>query len=257
MENIKIFICTHKETIFKKGEIYIPLLCGADYHKEIKILGDNTGDNISIKNKNYCELTGIYWIWKNINSDYIGVCHYRRYFNLKKIHRIDEKDLERGIKLSEEKIKFFLEKNDMIVSEELKLYPNVEEQYKKYHRIEDLKNLKKIITKNCEEKYIVAMNKVLKEDIIYPCNMLIARKEVFDDYCKWLFGILFELEKEIEISEDSYQARVFGFLSERMLRVYIEANKLKIKEVKVTRIEENLKLKFYKKIKYEFKMKFY
>lgn len=84
MENVKIFICTHKETRFKKGEIYTPLLCGADYHKEIKILGDNTGDNISIKNKNYCELTGIYWIWKNINSDYIGVCHYRRYFNLKK-----------------------------------------------------------------------------------------------------------------------------------------------------------------------------
>lgn len=256
MEKLKIFICTHKETILKKGEIYTPLLCGADYHKEIKLLGDNTGDNISIKNKNYCELTGVYWIWKNVNSDYKGICHYRRYFNFKKIHKIDEKDLERGIKLTEEKIKFLLEKNDMIVSEKLKLYPNVEKQYKKCHRIEDLENLKKIITKNCEEKYIVAMNKVLKEDIIYPYNMLIARKEIFDDYCKWLFGILFELEKEIVISEDLYQARVFGFLSERMLGIYIEGNKLKVKELNVTMLEKNLNLKLRKKIKYYFRLFF-
>lgn len=100
------------------------------------------------------------------------------------------------------------------------------------------------------------MNKVLKEDIIYPCNMFIARKEIFDDYCKWLFGVLFRLEKEIEISKDLYQARVFGFLSERMLGIYIEANKLKVKELNVTMLEEKLELKLWKKIKYNFKLLF-
>ena len=77
--------------------------------------------------------------------------------------------------------------------------------------------------------------------------MLIARKEIFDDYCKWLFGILFELEREIEISKDSCQVRVFGFLSERMLRIYLEADKLKVKELNVTKLEENLKLNLLKK----------
>ena len=86
--------------------------------------------------------------------------------------------------------------------------------------------------------------------------MLIARKEVFDDYCKWLFGILFELEREIKISEDSYQARVFGFLSERMLGIYIEANKLKVKELNVTMLEKKLNLKLRKKIKYYFRLLF-
>lgn len=254
MENIKIFICTHKETILKKGEIYIPLLCGADYHKEIKILGDNTGDNISIKNKNYCELTGIYWIWKNINSAYKGICHYRRYFNKKNIGEIYVGDIEKGIKLEEKDIKNILETYDVIVGKPEKGYPNVEEDYNRNHKKEDMEKLKEIIYQNCENKYVVAMEKILKGNKFYPCNMIVAKKEIFDDYCKWLFGILFKLEKETKISKDPYQARVFGFISERMLGIYLEANQLKIKELNVTKLEENLKLNLLKKIKYYFKL---
>lgn len=256
MENVKIFICTHKETIFKKGEIYIPLLCGADYHKEIKILGDNTGDNISIKNKNYCELTGIYWIWKNINSAYKGICHYRRYFNKKNIEQLKYEDLERGVNLSKNEIESILDKYDIIVGKKVKGKPNLKENYGKSHRIEDLKKLEEIILKNCEEKYRLATEKVLREDKFYPCNMLLAKSKIFNDYCEWLFGVLFKLEKEIEIPKDPYQARVFGFLSERMLGVYVEANKLKVKELNITVLEENLKLNLLKKIKYYFKLFF-
>ena len=74
---------------------------------------------------------------------------------------------------------------------------------------------------------------------------MIVRKEIFDDYCEWLFSILFEVEKRIQISNNVYQARVFGFLSERLMRVYIEKKKLKVKEVKVLKIDENGNIKVY------------
>ena len=83
--------------------------------------------------------------------------------------------------------------------------------------------------------------------------MMIVRKEIFDDYCEWLFSILFVVEKRIQISNNVYQARVFGFLSERLMRVYIEKKKLKVKEVKVLKIDENgnieIKNKFLNSLK--------
>ena len=83
--------------------------------------------------------------------------------------------------------------------------------------------------------------------------MMIVRKEIFDDYCEWLFSIFFEVEKRIQISNNVYQARVFGFLSERLMRVYIEKKKLKVKEVKVLKIDENgnieIKNKFLNSLK--------
>ena len=77
--NINILVVTHKPHWMPKDKIYLPILVGNSSIKE-KYLRDNTGENISSKNKNYCELTAMYWAWKNLQSDYIGLCHYRRYF---------------------------------------------------------------------------------------------------------------------------------------------------------------------------------
>ena len=71
------------------------------------------------------------------------------------------------------------------------------------------------------------------------CNMFIMRKELLDEYCAWLFDILFEVEKRLDISSYSeYDRRVFGFLGERLLDVWVETNKLQYKEVPVINLED-------------------
>ena len=78
--DIKILVATHKKYWMPKDDIYFPIHVGREGKADLGYIGDNTGDNISAKNANYCELTGLYWAWKNLKCDYIGLCHYRRYF---------------------------------------------------------------------------------------------------------------------------------------------------------------------------------
>ncbi|MBQ7883295.1 MAG: DUF4422 domain-containing protein [Phascolarctobacterium sp.] len=78
--DIKILVATHKKYWMPEDEVYLPLHVGRDGKEDLGYMGDNTGDNISDKNASYCELTGLYWAWKNLDCEYIGLCHYRRYF---------------------------------------------------------------------------------------------------------------------------------------------------------------------------------
>ena len=89
MEKIKIIVCCHKDDIKASSDVYLPLHVGkAISNKELNITCDNDGENISAKNLSYCELTGLYWAWKNLKDvDYIGLCHYRRYFDFHGIGR--------------------------------------------------------------------------------------------------------------------------------------------------------------------------
>lgn len=82
--NVRILVCTHKEGPVRDDDIYMPVQVGKSASTiDLGCQGDDVGDNISGKNKTYCELTGLYWAWKNLKDvDYIGLCHYRRYFDL-------------------------------------------------------------------------------------------------------------------------------------------------------------------------------
>jgi hypothetical protein len=237
-EKIKIFIVTHKMAKFYEHKNFYPILVGTE-NNELKIeLRDNSGENISLKNKNYCELTAMYWIWKNIKSDYIGVCHYRRYFNEINVEVINYNDVNKEkIKVKEDNIKRILKDYDLILPTPYIFNTSILEQYKASHNIKDFIELGKVIKEKYEKTYFKNWDIVINRNYFYPCNMMICKKELFNDYCKWLFDILFELEKRIDISDDSYQARVFGFLSERMLGLYVETNKLKVKQMNVTKLE--------------------
>ena len=79
--DIKVLVATHKKYWMPQDRVYMPIQLGKDIHEDLGFLGDNTGDNISKKQPYYSELTAIYWAWKNLKADYIGINHYRRYFS--------------------------------------------------------------------------------------------------------------------------------------------------------------------------------
>lgn len=219
----KIFVVTHK----KLNKKYYP-------DREIIYVGpkqdeffekgdykDSLGDNISSKNYTYCECTAIYYIWKNVNCDIVGIEHYRRVFS----HLI-------GIK----KKKFFekkLRKNDFIVMYEFPFLKTMKKQFLHTHDEKFLIALENAI-KKVEPDYLDAFHKMLNGHHLAWCNMFVTKKEQYDDYCKFLFNVLFEVEKNIEIPTDSYQKRIMGFLSERLLSTYlIKNNNLKVKHTLV------------------------
>lgn len=221
----RIYVMTHKQYTKPKDDLYEFLHVGRELGEDLGYTGDNTGDNISIKNKNYCELTGIYWLWKNVDCDVVGVCHYRRYF----VHNEDF--------ISKETIEEILKNYDIIVPDSAGTNEkNLLEHYKKKHHIYDMEICRQVIHEKYPE-YDDAFSLCMECNLFSLGNMIITRKEIFDSYCQWLFSILFEVEKRVDIrSYDDYQKRIFGYLSERLLRVWLLNSHYKILEEKVLMI---------------------
>lgn len=230
----------------------MPLQVGAALHPDLGYTPDNTGDNISAKNPNYCELTGLYWAWKNLSCDYIGLCHYRRYFG----HKIHTSDLEKKKQaiFSRQDYKNLLQQYDVILPTKRNYYiETVRSQYEHAHYKKDLDEVEKIIAEKYPE-YSAAFTAVMNRRKLHILNMFVMSKNNFDDYCTWLFDILFTLEKQIDISDYSlYEARIYGFLSERLLNVWLEKQQLKEIEVPVIFLE---KVDWPKKITNFLKRKF-
>lgn len=228
MMNMTIYVVAHKKVKieFKEG-IYRIIRVGIPKNDtNVNELQDNTGDNIANKNKNYCELTALYWIWKNDkNSNIVGISHYRRFFCDNIIKKINK------VMLSEKDIRKILNKYDIIIPKPMLMKKeNVLQQYEKAHHKEDIDICKKVIY-NKYPQYIEAFNKVMNKHYYSQFNMMICSKELFDSYMEWLFDILAEVEKESEFyNYDDYNKRIFGFLSERLFNVWLTQNKkIKIK----------------------------
>lgn len=235
MKDIKILVATHKKYQMPEDEMYLPIHVGKEGKEDIGFQGDNTGENISKKNPNYCELTGLYWAWKNLDGDYIGLSHYRRYF--KTTEKTSEKGMFAGILKEHEALKI-LDSNDIIIPRKRNYFiESVESHYKNAHHIKDLQETRKIV----EEKYpnyMDSFNKVMNGSKLHLYNMFIMEKRNFDQYCEWLFDILGILESRVDTKGyDTYQSRLYGFLSERLFNVWIQHNQLKIKELDVYSIE--------------------
>ena len=233
--DLKIMVATHKKYWMPDDSVYVPIHVGKQDKEDIGYIGDNTGDNISKKNKNYCELTGIYWAWKNLKADYIGLCHYRRYFT--NGNALSSKNKKRKI-LSSKDYEKILKECAIILPDKRKYYiETLASHYAHSHQKKDLDITKKIIQEN-HPQYATAMDMVLNRTWAHMFNMFVMRKDYFDLYCDWLFDILFELERRIDISKyDASEARVFGYISELLLDVWIETNKFQYKEVNVSFIE--------------------
>ena len=239
--NIKILVATHKKYWMPNDKVYLPVQVGKEGKEDLGYIGDNTGDNISIKNPNYCELTAIYWAWKNLNVDYIGLVHYRRYFTN---HNFRDCEKKKWDILTQTDFESILKDVDIIVPDKRKYYiETIRSHYNHSYYEKDLNETEQII-KEFYPKYEEAFIKVMNRTWAHMFNMFVMRKDYFDEYCKWLFTILFELENRIDISNyTTMEARVFGFISELLLDVWLETKQIKYKEVNVSFMENQNWLK--------------
>lgn len=235
MKNIKIIIATHKQYDMPKDSCYLPIHVGKEGKKSIGYIGDNTGENISKKNPYYCELTGMYWAWKNLDSDYIGLVHYRRHFKGKTIEKKSKfESVISGIEIND-----LLKEVNIILPKKRNYYiENLYNHYKNTMYIEPLDYTGEIIKEKYPEYYQGFLN-LKKKKSAHMFNMFIMKKECFNAYCEWLFSILEELEKKVDTNiYDSFHARFYGRISELLLDIWIEKNNLKYKEVPVMSMEK-------------------
>ncbi len=208
---LQIYIMTHVKFEAPKNPIYHPLHVGKVLNEDLGYMGDDTGENISTLNPYYSELTGLYWVWKNVHTaEYVGLCHYRRYFLTS-----DNKIMAKPDFIP------ILEKYDAIISETVKADKPYKEVYAEAHNIHDLEAVGRAIFKlypDCKPVF----DEVLDSTNLYCGNLLVTKKEYFDEYASWLFSVFDEASKEIDVSTyDAYHARVYGFLSEQLIYVWI------------------------------------
>ena len=239
-----IFIITHKkfDDSIVDSDHYKVLHVGRNNNYKEEYLLDFTGNNISNKNPHYCELTGQYWAWKNYKeqADSItGIVHYRRYFTTNREGFNYTYFGKRPNILSYSKITELLKDNDIILPKRVKIHRTLEQYYADNHCIEDLHEVRKSIERLSPE-YVSAYDSVINSHAFYYGNMFLCKRKLFDEYSEWLFKILFDTEGRIDQNKngDKYQARVMGFLSERLLQVWVVKNNLKIVERAVFNTEQ-------------------
>jgi hypothetical protein len=225
--NIKIIVAAHKSYWMPSDPMYLPLHVGAEGKQSLGYSGDNTGDNISLKNPNYCELTGLYWAWKNLQADYIGLVHYRRHFTV-----TGAKGSKQERVITQPQMEAVLNKTDVVLPKPRNYF--IETNYSQYahaHHAEDLDTTRAILEERYPQ-YLAAYDSVMQKTVGHRFNMFVMKKDKFDSYCQWLFAVLFELERRLDISQYSKNdVRVFGFVSERLLDVWLETNHVSYQEL--------------------------
>lgn len=229
-----IIIAAHKPYWMPKDTAYLPLLVGAAAQKGSMLVWqrDDEGNNISIKNPTFCELTGHYWLWKNVDADIYGLCHYRRYFG-----HIGYGGPYKRI-LSGSEVATLMQGYDLIVPKKRHYWIETNfSQYAHAHHKRDLEVTQQILGEQHPE-YLSDWNVVMARRSGHRFNMFIMRRRPFEEYSEWLFGTLFELERRLDISGYTCRdKRVFGYVAERLLDVWLNHQSLRVKECPVIHLE--------------------
>ena len=243
---IRIFITTHKNVDKPDSRILQPVQVGLkpDSYRFPWAFHDDEGENISAKNPMYCELTTQYWAWKNIDAEYYGFCHYRRYFDFSDTEHAEnpygeimddyiDADAIREYGFDDETIVRAVQGYDVITT-----------RYGDLTKIIDAHGTPKkvweaapkLLDEDLHRMYdiLCRMHPDYKQDAIAFlngnrscfCNMFIMRKPIFQEYCVWLFPLLEEFERCTDMSRYSKEAlRTPGHLAERLLNIYLMHHK--------------------------------
>lgn len=241
-----ILVCCHKKDFYYNGVGYLPIQVGkVNSAIDLEICGDDSGKNISAKNPNFCELTAQYWLWQQLpTTPYVGLNHYRRYFDYKRratgsyfFQNLHPANIKDGTLDIPENLDEVFKEYDIILAEPMTYPYSLFIQYSITHNKTDLAKLRNTI-KNLYPEYVPTFDEVMRSNRCSLCNMFIMRRNEFEKYSEWLFNILLKLEDKISIPKDSYQSRIFGFMAERLLNVYVRHNKLKPKYYPILMISD-------------------
>jgi len=239
--SIKIYVSCHNDTYVALHPMLIPVQVGAVLSDaRFDMQHDDIGENISAKNRRYCELTAQYWAWKNQNADYYGFFHYRRYlsFNEKElvtyadaqkdvlqpyeIYRFPDQETLHTLGFDADQLERIIDQYDIIAPLPEEMYVSVYNHYKHsdFHDITDLELVLNII----EERYpafAATAREYMKTTNQYFCNIFIMKRQLFHNYCAWLFDILEEYDRRAdEVLQKGEACRVNGYLGERLFGIY-------------------------------------
>lgn len=257
MTNIKILVAVHKESMLPQNDIFLPIQVGRKNATiKLDMQGDDEGDNISDKNPQFCELTAIYWAWKNLHeSDYVGLFHYRRYLTVSKVNFLKtgqrilkyhflkyfgniffwgktyiqwpSLEMSFGIDAQNDSQNFshFIQtqasKFDIVTLREIKLSnQNIKTFWSITISSTVIDNLEIIIQKEYPN-YFDTYKSILHENKTFPCNMFVMRKEVFDVYANFIFTVLFKLESHLLNLEITPLPRTMGYIGELLTSTFI------------------------------------
>lgn len=269
MNDIKIAIAYHKPAPIVKGDIYLPLHVGKAMHPEVNLglQTDAEGDNISDENGYYCELTAIYWLWKNVTASYKGLCHYRRVFS----HRLNlwhamvypfpllaKPNVSPNIKYTDadkfvadaettaKHIASLLDKCDIIAPKKNLSGRTCYSHFLKETSVEFLAVLDNIV-KEKDPEYHRPLRRAFRAHRYYFGNMSVMRSYYFDEYCTFMFGVLEELKRRfiddgylIDLKSERMFARKLGYLGEVLTHVYLskkESDGVKVKRLNIAYLD--------------------
>lgn len=257
---IKILVCCHKKCEIPNNDVFLPIQVGASISdidlgmQRDDLVSSQACDNISSKNKSYCELTAVYWAWKNIKKlypdlEYIGLNHYRRYFCFDKTDVFEDVIVESLSELKNYKLDFvrlsnwLLNKKAIVAKERIYPFPLFVD-YCICHISSDIKLLRKIVHDLCPDYDESFYRVIMRGNELSHYNMFVMDWNSFDSYCKWLFPILAEVERLINIENYSAsQKRIFGYMAERLFNVWLFKNEVKLKKLNVYKYDDTKPVK--------------
>ena len=240
MKNVKILVCAHKEVALPQHPYFLPIQAGAALHSPISgYQPDSEGDNISIKNPHFCELTCHYWAWKNLHGvDIVGLNHYRRYFDFQQ--RFPQFAWDKRFVSTQEflsrpyvfpDIEGLMQTCDVILPTARHWRTSNTRQYGDYHIAGDWETLRDIIGE-LSPAYMPAFRQTMDQsNSAAGYNMFVMSWPLFCKYSEWLFQILFEVERRIPPAADPVQSRIYGYMSERLINVFCARHSLRVRHV--------------------------
>lgn len=219
---VKSFFDEAVKTYYKTPDYEVSIYAGASLAGSMaKNIGvrDDSGENISYKNRQYCELTALYWIWKHAQEDIVGLAHYRRHFVL-----------------PDNWAELMAANNiDVILPVPSFVFPSISDNYCERHDASDWKFLMHYF-ENHEPELLQFAEKIFNDNLYFPCNMLIAKKNILNILCEWLFPIVDAVVENGGEKTDRYKNRYAGFISERLITLFFLYNEEKYNIVYADRI---------------------